>query len=260
MVDVAITGRVARVTLNDAKRKNAMSEAMADSFAEAMGTLRDDDDIAAVVVTGAGDAFSAGGDLAMLERLQRSSYAEARAHMLGFYARFLSILDLEVPVVAAINGPAIGAGLAMAIAADVVVCAKDAPLAFNFVGLGLHPGMGCTYFLPRRTSSQQASELLYTGRRFTGADAAAWGLCAEACADGAACVDKATAIANAIAAQSSHAVRQLKRTLGVDRQALRAALEREASAQAESYASADFAEGIRALRERRPARFTTSTT
>ncbi len=255
LVEVVVDGGVATVTLCDPKRKNAMSEAMADAFAAAMARLRSDDDVRAVVITGAGDAFSAGGDLAMLTRLQQVSYAEARAHMLGFYGRFLSLLDLEVPVVAAINGAAIGAGLAVAIAADVVVVDKGAALAFNFVGLGLHPGMGATFFLPRRTSAQRAAELLYSGRRFSGTDAGAWGLAAFVDDDGAAAVAHAHDVARSIAAQGPLAVRALKQSLAVDREALRAALNREASAQAESYASVEFAEGIAALKERRAPAF-----
>ncbi|HEY1098709.1 MAG TPA: enoyl-CoA hydratase-related protein, partial [Myxococcota bacterium] len=213
------------------------------------------DDVRAVVLTGAGRSFSAGGDLAMLERLRQSSFAEARAHMLKFYARYLSVLDIEVPTIAAIRGPAIGAGLCVAAACDLVVVADDATLAFNFVGLGLHPGMGATHLVPRKVGAQRASELLFTGRRFKGAEAVQLGLAVESVA-AVDVVARAQALAAQIAGNSPTAVRELKQNTGVDRDALFAALEREASAQARSYASADLGEGLAAIREKRAPVFT----
>ena len=256
-VDVEVVEGVATLTLNDAPRKNAMTEALGDAFKAAVATVRARHDVRAVIVTGAGDAFSAGGDLAMLERLRQSSFADARAHMLGFYSRYLSIRDVEVPTIAAVRGPAIGAGLCVACACDLMVVADDATLAFNFVGLGLHPGMGATLFVPRLVGPQRAADLLFTGRRFTGTDAVRYGLAVDS-APASDTLAKATALAHQIAAQSPEAVKSLKRTLEVDHQALRAALEREASAQAGSYASADMQEGLAALRERRPPRFSVS--
>lgn len=253
-VDVVVADGVATVTLRDEARKNALTEALGDALQAAVMGLRQRLDLRAIVVTGAGTAFSAGGDLAMLERLRQSSFAEARGHMLSFYARYLSLTDLEVPTIAAVRGPAIGAGLCVATACDLMVVADDATLAFNFVGLGLHPGMGATSLLPRRVGPMRAAELLYTGRRFSGKDAVTMGLALEAVAADAV-VARATAIARDIATQSGEAVRALKRSLEIDREALRAALEREASAQAGSYASDDLREGLAALRERRPPRF-----
>ena len=255
-IDVVITAAgVATLTLDDLPKKNAMTEALGTALAEAVQRLRMREDVRAVVVTGAGEAFSAGGDLAMLERLRQSSFADARAHMLDFYARYLSLLDLEVPTIAAVRGPAIGAGLCVACACDLVVVADDATLAFNFVGLGLHPGMGATALVARKVGEQRAAELLLTGRRFKGVEAAAFGLAVEAVAAGDV-LARSQAIAAQIAANSPTAVRELKRNLGVDREALRLALEREASAQARSYQSADMAEGLAALREKRAPQFT----
>ena len=253
-VDVEVDGGVATLTLNDVPRKNALTEVLGDAFKVAVAAVAARQDVRAVVITGAGGAFSAGGDLAMLERLRQSSFADARAHMLGFYRRYLSLLDLEVPTIAAVRGPAIGAGLCVACACDMMVVADDATLAFNFVGLGLHPGMGATHFVPRVVGPQRAADVLFTGRRFSGADAVGFGLALDS-APAADTLAKAMALAHQIASQSPEAVKSLKRTLEVDHVALRAALEREASAQAGSYASADLKEGLAALRERRPPRF-----
>jgi len=243
-------GAVATLVLDDVRRKNAMSPELGDALAARVLELRQDPEVRAVVLTGAGDAFSAGGDLAMLERLRRASFAEARAFMAGFYQRYLSVAELPVPVVAAVRGAAIGAGLCVALACDLMIVDEDGKLALNFVQLGLHPGMGATYLLPRRAGAQRAAELLLTGRRFTGRDAAAWGLSLEA-VPGERVLSRARELAAQIADSAPLAVRALKAELGVDRAALVSALDREASEQAVSYGSADLDEGLRAASEKR---------
>ncbi len=253
-VDLSFEAGVALLTLNDVARKNAMSPELGDLLQARVGELLGRADVRAVVLTGAGGAFSAGGDLAMLERLRSLPFEEARRFMLSFYARYLSVLDLPVPVVAAIEGPAIGAGLCVALACDVVVVGEDSKLALNFVQLGLHPGMGATYLTPRKVGAQRAAELLLTGRRFDGREAQAMGLALEAAPAGQV-LPKAMALAKQIASGGPLAVRALRRGLAVDRPALQAALEREALAQAESYGSADLGEGLRAAAERRAPNF-----
>jgi enoyl-CoA hydratase/carnithine racemase len=245
-----VEGAVATLTLSDTARRNAMTPELGDALAARVQELRGREDVRAVVLTGAGGAFSAGGDLAMLERLRRVPFEEARGFMLGFYARYLSVLELPVPTVAAVEGPAIGAGLCVALACDLCVVAEDAKLALNFVQLGLHPGMGATYFAPRRAGAQAAAELLLTGRRFDGREAVRLGLALEAAPAGTA-LARAKALAAQVASGAPLAVRALKRRLGVDKAALQAALEEEARAQAESYGSEDLGEGLAAAAARR---------
>lgn len=173
-----------------------------------------------------------------------------------FYARFLSIRRLPVPIVACINGPAIGAGLCFAMGADVRVTHDRAKLGFTFVGLGLHPGMGCTHTIAQAAGGQAASRLLLTGDVVNGQQAASLGLVAASLADAPAAHAEALGIARRIASQSPLAVRGVLKTL---RQAadsgLDAALQREADAQAQSYASADYAEGLAAIQAKRPPAF-----
>jgi enoyl-CoA hydratase/carnithine racemase len=247
-------GHVATITLNDPRRRNAMTPELGDALREAVASVRADASVRAVVLTGAGDAFSGGGDLAMLQRLRAVSFMEAREFMLGFYGRYLSVAEIEVPTVAAVRGAAIGAGLCVALACDLCVFDASAKLALNFVQLGLHPGMGATYLLPRRAGAQRAAELLLTGRRFDGHEAAAMGMGLEALpAD--AVLPRAQALAAQIAQNAPLAVRGLKEALGVDRVALRHALEHEAFRQAESYASDDLREGLDAAAARREPSF-----
>jgi enoyl-CoA hydratase/carnithine racemase len=245
---------VATLVLDDLARKNAMSPELGDALRARVDELKDDRSVRAVVLTGAGGAFSAGGDLAMLERLRSASRDEARTFMLGFYARYLSVLELDRPVVAAIAGPAIGAGLCVALACHLVIVDQDATLALNFASLGLFPGMGATYSAPRRLGADRAAEVLLTGRRFKGSDLAAWGGALEA-RPAAEVRPRAEELAASIAAQGPLATRSLALTLGPDREALARALEIEATEQSGSYASWDLGEGLRAAAERRAARF-----
>jgi enoyl-CoA hydratase len=251
-------GGIAVLTLDDPERRNAMTAQMGDALTDACGTLGEDAELRVVVLTGTPPAFSAGGDLGMLEDLGRRTREEgldATDHMLGFYRRFLAVRDLPVPVIAAINGHAIGAGLCVALACDLRLVAEEAKVGLNFSMLGLHPGMGGTWFLPRLLGTQRAAEWLYTGRIVPGAEAAQEGLALSALpADQV--LDEALALAGRIAAASPVVVRQLKATLAeVERSDLGTALEREAAAQAVNYGTDDLVEGLAAARDRRPPAF-----
>jgi enoyl-CoA hydratase/carnithine racemase len=174
--------------------------------------------------------------------------------MLGFYARYLSVTTLAVPVIAAIEGAAIGAGLAVAMACDLTIVDEDAKLALNFVQLGLHPGMGSTYLAPLRAGAMRGAELLMTGRRFDGRDAARFGIALEA-VPAADVLPRALALAHAIARNAPLAVAGVKRGRAVEAEELGRALAHEAREQAISYASADLGEGLLAASERRAPRF-----
>jgi enoyl-CoA hydratase len=242
---------VAVLTLDDPDRRNAMTMAMGDALMARCEELRDDADLRVVVLTGAPPAFSAGGDLVMLEDLAartRDEGFDATGTMLDFYRRFLALRELPVPVVAAINGHAIGAGLCVALAADLRLVAEDAKVGLNFARLGLHPGMGGSYFLPRLLGSQRAAQWLYTGRLVTGREAAEQGLAVSVHPTDEV-LPAALQLAAEIAAASPVVVRQLRTTLADD--GLDAALAREAAAQAINYGTDDLAEGLAAARERR---------
>jgi enoyl-CoA hydratase len=245
------------LTLDDPDRRNAMTEEMGDALVAATAELADDVDLRAVVVTGAPPAFSAGGDLAMLEDLARRTRDEgfdATETMRAFYRRFLTVRDLPVPVIAAINGHAVGAGLCVALACDLRIVADDAKVGLNFAKLGLHPGMGGSWLLPRTVDQQRAAAWLYTGRLVSGAEAAAAGMALEA-TPAAEVLPTALELAREIAAASPVVVRQLKATLAADEPDLDHALRREASCQAVNYGTEDLREGLAAGRDRRAPTF-----
>jgi enoyl-CoA hydratase/carnithine racemase len=250
---------IALLTLDDPDRRNAMTVAMGEALEAALAELGADRSLRVVVITGTPPAFSAGGDLAMLEELARKTREEgfdATREMRAFYNRFLGIRTLPVPVIAAINGHAVGAGLCVALAADLRIVADDAKLGLNFARLGLHPGMAGSWLLPRVVGEQRAAELLYTGRLGRGAELASYGL-ALASLPAEQVLPRALALAEDIALSAPIVVRQLKRSLtAAADNTIGRQLDLEAALQAIDYGTDDLVEGLAAGRERRTPRFT----
>ena len=247
--------RVAVVTLDLPERRNSMSGAMTASWVDLMGLLRLDADLAAVVVTGAPPAFGAGGDLSWIVSDPEAPVADLRARMLTFYRAWLSVRDLEVPTIAAINGSAIGAGFAIALACDLRYAAADARLGVPFTSLGLHPGMATTWSLPDVAGQAVARDLLLTGRIINGDEAFRLGLVSRA-VPSAEVLDEALAAADRIAAAAPVATRLTLQALrGGGHADLETALQWEALAQATTLATQDVHEGIAAAAARRTPRF-----
>jgi enoyl-CoA hydratase/carnithine racemase len=255
-------GPVATLTLNDPERRNAMTRAMGEAFAREAAGLAREPGLRAVVLTGAGRAFSAGGDLGMIEDRAREGAAQPgvarlaiRDTMRSFYKLFLSVRDIPCPVVAAINGHAVGAGLCVALACDLRIVSREAKLGLNFTKLGLHPGMGATWTLPRLIGAAGAAELLYTSRLIGGDQAAALGLASRALPP-AEVLPAARALAAEIAACAPLAVLGVKRALARSASAsLEDQLSFEADEQAACFESRDVHEGLAAAREGRDPRF-----
>ena len=249
---------VAVVTLDDPERRNAMTDVMGDALRDAFLELAADDGLRVAVLTGTPPAFSAGGDLGMLEdkaRRAREEDLDATDEMRSFYDRFLTLRALPVPVIAAINGHAVGAGLCVALACDLRIVAHEAKVGLNFSRLGLHPGMGGSWFLPRILGEQVAARWLYTGELVGGTQAAAEGLALEALpADEV--LPAALALAEQVAAASPVVVRQLRASLAASpTNDLGEQLDLEAAMQAVNYGTADIAEGLAAVRDRRDPSF-----
>ncbi len=261
LVVVESQDRVATLLLNDPERRNAMTQAMGEAFAARVAELAADPGLRAVILTGAGRAFSAGGDLGMIQ--ERADLAMAHPGsarrvvgdaMRSFYRLFLSVRDLPCPTIAALQGSAVGAGFCVALACDVRIAGSDARLGLNFTALGLHPGMGATWTLPRLVGPARAAELLYSSRLVTGEEAAAMGLVNRALPQGEV-VAAARALAAEFAAAGPLANRAVKRALARSAGAsLEDQLAFEAGEQAATLTSHDAREGIAAAREhRRPA-------
>jgi len=248
--------RVGVITLDRPDNRNSMTPELLDAFAAASARARDDGDARCVVVTGTGTSFSAGADFrAMVQRGGERAAPHERSY--AMYEPFLSLLDVEVPVVGALNGHAIGGGFGLALCCDLRVGAKEGKYGANFTRLGLSPGMAISFFLPRLIGVARANELLLTGRLVDGDEAARLGILNRVVPAGDV-MASAMEMAEAIAANAPLAVRATKaavrRGLRIDeaREAARA----EAYAQAETLASDDAREGIAALLGKREPKFT----
>ncbi len=243
------------LTLDLPAQRNAMTEQLTAAWGSAVQSLRTDDSVRVVLVTGAGSAFCAGGDLGWLGVGSGLSVDGLRSRMLPFYRTWLSIRDLEVPTIAAINGPAVGAGLALALACDLRYCAPDATLSAPFTALGISPGMATTWLLPEVAGLPVARELLLTGRVVTGEEAVDLGLVNRVFpAEG--LLPAALGVARSIAAKAPVATRLTTVALRDGHRSLTDALRWEALAQPVTMATEDLAEGLAAQRERRPPHFT----
>ncbi len=247
---------VAVLTLDNPDQRNAMSEPMTTAWAAAVDDLAGDPSVRVVVVTGAGTAFCSGGDTSWIAGEPDAGVDRLRSRMLPFYRAWLSIRRLEVPTIAAINGPAIGAGLCLALACDLRYAAAGARMGVPFVRLGMHAGMGGTFLLPEAVGAAHARDLLLTGRLVDADEALRLGLVSRVI-DPARFTEEVLEAAVGIAATAPIASRLTKLALadGGHRD-LETGLQWEALAQPVTLATADLQEGIRAAREKRPPSFT----
>ena len=246
---------VARLVLDNPSQRNAMSDAMTASWVTAVGELAADSSVRVVVVTGEGTAFCSGGNTGWIASEPDAEVDYLRTRMMAFYRAWLSIRELEVPTIAAVNGPAIGAGLCLALACDIRYAAEGAKLGAPFVQLGMNPGMAATYLLPNAVGEANARELLLTGRTVEAEEARQLGLVSRvfAAAD---FDDRVEEIARGIAATAPIPSRYTKVALrDGGHQDFESCVQWEALAQPVTLATADLQEGIAAAREKRAPQF-----
>jgi len=245
---------VAVLTLNQPERRNAMTEDVTAVWDATMKQLAVDQSLRAVVLTGAGTAFCSGGDLSWLAEGSPETVTpyELRNRMYPFYRTWLQIRDLPVPTIAAVNGPAVGAGLCVALACDLRYAAPTARFSVPFTMLGMHPGMAATWLLPQAIGMSRAREMFFTGRAVGATEAVSWGLAVAEVEDVRA---HAIEVASTIAAAAPIATRLTKSALASPYKSISDALEWEAAAQPITLASRDLFEGLAAVRERRTPRF-----
>jgi len=252
-------GHVATITLNQPDKLNPMSPELITALPSVIAAIQADPQIRAVVITGAGRAFSAGADFRTLAGLIEENGIEGiagvHAGISQLYAAFLPLGEIEVPLIAAINGHAVGGGLGIALLADIRIVSEDAKIGANFSRLGIHPGLGISHRLIRAVGHEAASELLFTGRLIRGKEAAQIGLCRRA-VPSSEVLETATALAEQIAQSAPLAVRAIKKTLRTaGEEDVESVLQREAMAQAILSQTQDAAEGIQAQMARRTPEF-----
>jgi enoyl-CoA hydratase/carnithine racemase len=251
---------VVTITLNLPEMRNPISDdAVVDAICAAMAEADADIGVRVVILTGAGTAFSSGGDLKAMKAgvgLRNKLPAQTRRNYRAGIQRLPMLFQaLEVPVIAAINGPAIGAGLDLACMCDVRIAAESAKFAESFVKVGIVPGDGGAWLLPRIVGFSKATELALTGETIDAAEALACGLVSRVVPD-AELMATTRMVADKIAANPPHAVRMTKRLLREGQTgSLASILELSAAMQSLAHATRDNDEAINAFLERRAPTF-----
>lgn len=247
---------IATLTLNRPERLNALDVALGDALLAALNRAGEDGSVRAVVLTGAGRGFCAGGDLETLRAACEREDARAVEALLATGKKIvLEIAGMAKPVLAGVNGPAAGAGCNLALACDVRIASDGATFAESFARVGLFPDFGGTYFLPRLVGPARAAELFYTAETVTAADAARMGLVSRVVPQDRLAQEIAET-ARRLAAAPPLAVRGIKQVLFADhREALERALDEEIRWQMFCFRSRDFREGLAAFAEKRQPHF-----
>jgi 2-(1,2-epoxy-1,2-dihydrophenyl)acetyl-CoA isomerase len=248
---------VATITLNRPERLNAFTQGLHTDLRDALGRVRDDRSVRVLIVTGAGRGFCAGQDLN-----DRAVTRDQAPPDLGdsleknYKPLVLGLRALPIPVIAAVNGVAAGAGASFALACDLVVAARSAGFIQAFCRLGLVPDAGGTYFLTRSLGAPRAMGLALLGERLDAEQAEAWGLIWK-CVDDAELMPTVRNLAAQFAAGPTLGYAKTKQAIyAAERHALEQQLDHERDLQRELGRTQDFQEGVRAFLEKRPARFT----
>lgn len=254
-------GHVVTLTMNEPERRNPLTgNSAVPDFLAAIDRIHQDHNVRAVIITGAGSAFSSGGDV---RNMQRQSTGEVTGMQIrheyrtGIQKLPLALFNLEVPVIAAVNGAAVGAGLDLACMCDIRIASDKAKFAESFVKLGIIPGDGGAWLLPRIVGMSRAAEMVFTGDTITADIAAQWGLVSRV-VPAAELLPAANQLAERIAANPGHAVRLSKRLLreGMHTR-LDTVLEMAAAFQSLAHQTADHREAVSAFLEKRQPVFIT---
>ena len=249
-------GAVGWIRINRPARLNAFSQTMREDLEAALQQMEKDPEIRCVILTGVGRAFCTGGDVGVMKQLIEENDIDRFETLVRIGARIVNfIAEMKKPVIAAVNGPAAGAGACLALACDLRLASEHATIGFGFLRVGLHPDWGGSYFLPRLLGPALAAELLYTGEMINAERSERMGLfnrvVAHAELDAA-----ARTLAGQIAAGPVATVIDTKRTLRRSYDStLAEVLEQETQAQLKAFRSADFREGINSFIEKRAPRF-----
>jgi len=248
------TDTIGRITFSRPDTLNTINRKMIPVFRDILCSVKEDKDLRCLIITGSGTTFCGGADLK--SGFEKNHGTFLNDALLDFYRPFLEITNLKVPVIAAINGHAIGGGFGITLLCDIRVVSLKAKMGANFARLGIHSGMAISYILPRLVGVARANELLYTGRIITGEEALSMGLVNYA-VEKEKVMDKTMALAEEISKSAPVAVQMMKRSVydGLDWNLVRTA-DMEARNQALTFEMEDAKEGISSILEKRTPIFT----
>lgn len=249
-------GAVLTLRLNRPDKLNALTTPMCRTLLHSLLVAADDKSVRAIVLTGAGRAFCAGGDLEMIREARgRKSTREIEQLLIAGKEICLAMATMPKLVIAAINGAAAGGGMSLALACDLRVASCDATFSQGFAQLGLYPDFGATYFLPRLVGLSRASELFYTGETLTAKEACQIGIVYQAF-PAEEFQEETRKLAEHLAAGPPLAYRDVKRTMiGDKKREMEDALDEEIRLQSHCFTTEDCAEGLAAFFEKRKPTF-----
>jgi 2-(1,2-epoxy-1,2-dihydrophenyl)acetyl-CoA isomerase len=247
---------VATLTLNRPERLNALNGALGQALLDALNSVAEDAAVRAVVLTGAGRGFCAGGDIDVLRKArEREDVTEVEALLKTGKQIILAMGRMPKPVIASVNGPAAGAGASLALACETCVASEQASFTQSFAKIGLFPDFGGTYFLPRRVGPALAMELILSAETLSAADALRIGLVSRVVSHDR-LEQETMLLAARLAAAPPIVARGIKQALGGDgREQLEKALDEEIRWQMTCFRSQDCREGLQAFLEKRVPRF-----
>jgi len=256
MIDTTRDGGVATITLNRPEKLNAFAGTMREDLLDALRACDADDACRAVVITGAGRAFCAGGDVEFMSELQRRGDVDAFRKLLDAGRDVvMQIATMPKPVIASINGVAVGAGCNLALACDIRIASDAAKLGETFVRIGIHPDWGGTWFLPRLVGRSRAMELLMSGRMVDANEALSIGM-VDRVVPAAELRDATLQLARSLAAGPVAALGDIKRAVNASlANDLATQIALESEHQLRAFVSDDAREGIDALLEKRAPKF-----
>lgn len=248
---------VALITLNRPDMSNALITQLGEELCRCLDYIKEDESVRAVIITGTGKNFSSGGDL----KGMRSSLDEGRPKefmketLKPVYQTAIKIRTLTKPVIAAVNGNAMGAGMNLALACDLIIASEKAIFSEAFIDVGLIPGMGGTFFLPRLVGPARAAELFFTGKRITAEEAREWGIVNEVVAP-----DELEStvwkLAVKLAGKPTRAIARTKALLNnTYLHSMEEHLNLERETQIETSGDQDYAEGVNSFWEKRKSDF-----
>lgn len=251
----AVQDGIGTITLNRPEARNALSQDMRPALAAAVAQMRDDPQVHAVILTGAGGAFCSGGDISAMLDSSRTGLA-FRKGMRELHQWFPELVNLEKPVIAAVDGPAFGAGLSLALAADFVLATRRAKFCAVFGRIGLIPDLGAMHLLPRIVGMQKAKELVFTARAVDAEEAKALGMVFDIVEDGAALALAAQALAQRFGQASTAAIGMAKTIMNQSFESdARTIAEMESYAQAACRGSAYHQDAVQRFKAKEPLRF-----
>ena len=253
-------GAIVTLTMNQDTTRNAISsDEMIDAFEQAALKINRDDSVSVVILTGAGKAFSSGGNVKDMHEKQGmfgGSPVELReGYRRGIQRIPLAMHNLEVPLIAAVNGPAIGAGCDLAMMCDMRIASTKAKFAESFAKIGIIPGDGGAWFLPRAVGMSRACEMAFTGEAVDAETALSWGMVSEV-TEPEALIPAAEALAARIAVNPPRSLRMTKKLLKEGQKvSLETLLELSASMQSLAHHTSDHSEAVAAMLEKRAPSF-----